>query len=398
METTEKPNEVSFTASGLLLPFTFKSRLGCDGAVVGSLLNQNVEISFSNLLSAVRTRKAKHTDIKVDDNLGIVKDVYRNGSSISEQIEKGISVIQKNLNFTQDNRTQEDILKDIWKISEDQSLEKQFLETQLEEIREISDNLDKEKDYLEMYRQPITLDHLQSCMILNQKRGYTFKQAIQYENDLPGREISNKEENILKQAEEFLSNVEKKENRDVSYEKMISHTKQILEQTAELKMKEYLDIKELQSVYKQVSMAQNLSKEENYEIPIQIGEEITSINLKIIHGTEDKGEVRITLETEIWGKVEARFVEIDGGLEGSVLTDYMDKKELLKSHMNDLQKALTEALKETKTEVKSLFFGVNEKLNLNSLEEPKIEKSTDVSLLYKVAKEFIYYLKNIKEA
>ena len=103
-------------------------------------------------------------------------------------------------------------------------------------------------------------------------------------------------------------------------------------------------------------------------------------------------------ETEIWGKVEARFVEMDSGLEGSVLTEYMDKKELLKSHMNELQNALTEALKETKTEVKSLFFGVNEKLNLNSLEQPKIEKNTDISLLYKVAKEFIYYLKNIKEA
>ena len=85
-------------------------------------------------------------------------------------------------------------------------------------------------------------------------------------------------------------------------------------------------------------------------------------------------------------------------MEGSVLTDYMDKKTLLESHMSSLQEALTEALKETKIEIKSLFFGVNEKLNINSLETPKIEKNTDISLLYKVAKEFIYYVKGIKEA
>ena len=38
-----------------------------DGAVIGSLLNQNADMNFSNLLSAVRTRKAKHTDVKVND-------------------------------------------------------------------------------------------------------------------------------------------------------------------------------------------------------------------------------------------------------------------------------------------------------------------------------------------
>ena len=104
------------------------------------------------------------------------------------------------------------------------------------------------------------------------------------------------------------------------------------------------------------------------------------------------------METENLGKVEARFVETKDGLEGSVLTNYMDGKVLLESHMSDLQNALTEALKETKTEVKSLFFGTNEKLNLNTLEIPDIEKKTDLSLLYKTAKEFIYYLKGIKEA
>ena len=59
---------------------------------------------------------------------------------------------------------------------------------------------------------------------------------------------------------------------------------------------------------------------------------------------------------------------------------------------------MTEALKETKTEVKSLFFGVNEKLDINTLEKNDRDKKADVSVLYKVAKEFIYYVKEIKEA
>ena len=104
------------------------------------------------------------------------------------------------------------------------------------------------------------------------------------------------------------------------------------------------------------------------------------------------------METEKLGKVEARFVEMDDGLEGSILTDHMDGKEILEPHMNRLQAALTEALKETKIEVKSLFFGVNKKLDINALEKKNRDEHVDVSVLYKVAKEFIYYVKGIKEA
>ena len=66
--------------------------------------------------------------------------------------------------------------------------------------------------------------------------------------------------------------------------------------------------------------------------------------------------------------------------------------------MNRLQAALTEALKETKTEVKSLFFGVNKKLDINTPEKKDRDQNVDVSVMYKVSKEFIYYVKGIKEA
>ena len=41
--------------------------------------------------------------------------------------------------------------------------------------------------------------------------------------------------------------------------------------------------------------------------------------------------------------------------------------------------------------------GVNEKLDINSLEKKERENNINVSMLYKVAKEFIYYVKGIKE-
>lgn len=369
-----------------------------DGAVVGSLLNQNAEVSFQNLLSAVRTKKAKPMDVKVDDMVGTVSQVERRSASISEQIEKGIASVQETLTNAGSVKTPEILLKEIRDLQQDTRGQKEFDQVQMEEIRDILKETEKEQTYLETYHQPVTLDNLQSSRILNQKRGYTFKKAVQIQDELAERGLSSQEENILKEAGDFLSAVEQEDHRGEMYENMISHTKQILEQAAKQDTLHYLDVKELQSVYKQLSAAAGLAKEENYEIPVQIGEEVTSINLKIVQGTEDRREVKITLQTENLGKVEARFVETPDGLEGSVLTDHMDGKDLLESHSEDLQKALNEVLKETKTELKSLFFGVHEKLNIDAPEKGTHEKNTDISLLYKTAKEFIYYVKGIKEA
>lgn len=265
----------------------------------------------------------------------------------------------------------------------------------MQEIREGMKLTGKEKDYLEMYHQPVTLDHMQSVMNLNEKRGVTFKKIIRYEQDATSSDLKEAEESILKEAQDFLSTMEKEDVREQSYEKVIAHTKQVLEETLEHKKLGYTDIKELQSMYKQISVASALSKEENYEIPVQIGDEITSINLKIVQGTTNKGEVKVTMDTTKFGKVEARFVETPDGLEGSVLTDYMDGKEILEGNAHRLQEAIEEALKETKIELKQLYFGVSTKLDINTLDERQRETQVDVSILYKVAKEFIYYVKEV---
>jgi len=366
-----------------------------DGAVIGSLINQNADINFSNLLSSVRTRKAKHTDIKIDDTTGTTDRVNRKGSSISEQIERGFAGVQKSL-AAESGKTPEDVLKELQTMQQDKSSEKHLQQEQMQEIRDIIETSGKQKEYLEIYHQPVTLDYLQGAMILNEKRGFTFKKAVELEQKLSDQELAATEESILNEAQEFLSSMEQEDVRGESYQKMISHTREILEETLQQqKQMNYIDLKELQSIYKQVSVASSLSKEENYEIPVQLGEEITSINLKIVHGTASKGEVRITMDTKEFGKVDARFVETPDGLEGSVLTNYMDGKEILENHSDRLQQAINDALKETKTELKSLFFGVNEKLDINTLEKGERDTKTNVSLLYKVAKEFIYYVKEV---
>ena len=68
-----------------------------DGAVIGQLVKEGRELSFSSLLSAVRTRRVKGVDQKVDDEFGGLKEVISSGESISDQISAafGSSIVTK---------------------------------------------------------------------------------------------------------------------------------------------------------------------------------------------------------------------------------------------------------------------------------------------------------------
>ncbi len=354
-----------------------------DGAVVGSLVAQGADLNLSNLLSAVRTRKFGHLDVKADESLGFLQRVETKGISISTQIEEGFRLIEQ--------------------VDQDEKAEQEYAEEQLTEIRKILEDTGNCQEYLRAYSQPFTIDNLQSAGVLTGQRGTTFKRIrtmedifLKEQEETPG---DNQSIRFLDHAVRFVERLEEPEERKESYREMIEEAGQVLENTVRYLGNEagYLDIKEIRQLYKQLNLAADLAKEENYEIPVQIGEEITSINLKIIHNRDVAGEVRITMNTEETGKVEARFVLYENSLEGSVLTEYMDKREELENRVDALSQALTEALQDTKIEIRQILFRSSSSLNLNTI--PSFEKTehADTALLYRVAKGFITFIQNRQE-
>lgn len=62
-----------------------------DGAAVGALVNTQAELHFSNLLTAVRSGKVKSLDQRITDALGAVTELIRRGESISDQVARGFA-------------------------------------------------------------------------------------------------------------------------------------------------------------------------------------------------------------------------------------------------------------------------------------------------------------------
>lgn len=371
-----------------------------DGAVVGSLVAQGAELNFSNLLSAVRTRKFGHMDVRADESLGFLQDTETKGISISTQIEEGFRAIREALGMGQ---SMEEAFRQMEQLDRDEAVRKEFAEEQLAEIRKILENKGNGQEYLRAYGQPITLDNLQSVGFLTGQRGSTFRRIRTLEDTFlkeQGEETEGaKPIRFMDHAIRFVERMEEPEERTVSYREMIEEAGQVLENTVHSLGNEagYVDIKEIRQLYKQLNLAAELAKEENYEIPVQIGEEITSINLKIIHNRDMAGEVKITMDTEETGKVEARFVLFENSLEGSVLTEYMDKKDQLENRADALTEALTEALEETKIEIRQLLFQSTGSLNLNTIPQGEKAQHVDTTLLYRVAKGFITFIQNTQE-
>lgn len=57
-----------------------------DGAVIGQLVKEGRELTFSSLLSAVRTRRAEGKEFTIDDDFGSLESQQSRGETISEQI------------------------------------------------------------------------------------------------------------------------------------------------------------------------------------------------------------------------------------------------------------------------------------------------------------------------
>ncbi len=392
-----------------------------DGAVIGSLVNQGAELSFKNLLSAVRSKKKNNIDISVDDDLGGLESVNQKGDSISDQINTmqkvkyNESLVKDVLDYIEPNAiadmdlnseiTLEEIAEQLKAFDDEnsQKTERQFQLQQLDDIRKIKDIEESVIKSLTDFDQPVTVDNLLAAAYMRQNRGATFKnlyeQAEQEDADRMEEGPDNTETpfsltNALKEAmAELTENFTGEEEVNTSYENLQNVAKDILETAIEKNVATSVDIKCMALTFKQVTLAKNLAKEQNYEIPVMIGDEITSIHLRIIHG-DDSGKVTATTESETYGKVAAEFTVTTDSISGYIATDTEEGLQNLKQ----IETGFTEKLQNKDKQMTSLNLVFSKNLDIQKFgnEDSNREQTGKVSSreLYTIAKEFLCTLQN----
>lgn len=414
-----------------------------DGAVIGSVVASGAQMNFKNMLSAIRSNTDKNMDIRVDDGFGALEELIAKGKAIDEQIMSGFhkensddarrqqeryyARLSGEINTELAEKTDAEKLKNV-EISESTTIE-QFADsikmTQMSESREKQDAWKKEnlKNFQESlqeaqqieeqvieslidYGQTISLDNIYAAEMLMVDRGSLFRQIIEKTNspetdedtDLADEGVfDDTEESILAQSERFTQALTGKESAGTAYQEMIDKAGAAVEKLIERNGVSYIDVKAAQSLYKGLALAGNLAREENYEVPMNIKGEITSVNLKIYHNAAETGKVSITFETDALGKVAAEFDVADKSISGMVVYE---------------NKAVGADLKQLEQTIKEELAGENKKnvgislVQSNAVDFNKFgrdrqaqgtQNKTSTAELYRTAKAFLTALKDIQK-
>ena len=347
-----------------------------DDAAVGALVNMGAEVSFKNMLSAVRSRKKAGMDFMVDDAFAGVEAIEK-GVSISRQIESGF------------NRNYRDIVGNIADrmAKQDASTEKEYRQEQMREVQQACEVEDAVIEELLHSKQPVTINNLAAADMLMNSRGALYKKMKEYTSP-------ENEENVKDAVSRLHDALTDEKSAQEAFEEMEQVFGEVLEEAQYNPDISYIDLKAIQSCRKQLTLAAGLAKEENYQIPVEINGETTAIHLRVLHDKQDGGKVKATFETESHGKVAAEFSIRNGKVSGYIACSTQEGTDNIQGKNDSLQKCLrttVEALAHNELELGDIGIVCSAELDLNAYtaEETQNGSSVQTADLYQIAKAFI---------
>lgn len=340
-----------------------------DDAAVGSLLKEGADITFSNLLTAMRSTKRQGMDYRVSDDFDGV-DAVHTGKSITDQILAGFPGLGQEKADGGEGKGQEhqpseeaesyyrmlagqiadslepEMLADrqpeaqtsmeafaeaLQEQTADAELEQSYLQEQLQSFRGLENVEQAVVQELVAYRQPVTANTMEAAAALRKKPGALYRKLRDLEDGAGVSAENRKADKLLESLTDQNSAQEACEEMNGDYEALLDEA--IEEAT------DYLDLRTLQSCKKQLALAGSLAKEENYQVPVEINGELTAINLKVLHGSES-GKVSITAQTEEYGQITARFSLKEQTVSGYIACDSRKGTDWLRGRQEALERSL----------------------------------------------------------
>lgn len=389
-----------------------------DGAAIGALIAQGGELTMRNLLTAVRSSKKSGMEYTVDDEFSGVEGSMN--KSITEQIETAYQAdcmkdvletltpvkMQKLLeNPEWENYTPEQLKEALSQMAQETEAkeaeaDQKYFAEQAREVRQAAVTEEQVYGLLSRLDLPNTVDNVLAANRLMNKRNQVFSQLFNKDEVFSGEEVDF--EAIKEEILERFAN-------SLKTPKEMAAAQEVLAETAENVMKTMIadkehitsmDIRELKLMNTQLSIAGKMAEEENYTIPVLVGDEVTNMSLKIVRGTKKKGMVEIMFETEKAGKIAAAIRAEENGISGLVASSNKETKDLIEAHVKEITGKWAEEGENT------LQAAYVEDLDLNKFSqgvsmgdgEEKDSESYEIQTarLYNIAKSFIESVKELE--
>ena len=344
---------------------------------------------MENLLSAVRSSRHKHMDYSVSDEFGGVSRKDTGIESITAQIAKGFSMTEP---------VNREALQELLENAGNEEAVEEFERIEGEQLRTAVKEEDAVIRQLTDYEQPITAEHLLFASHMMKNSGEIWKQLSgmrtkDQENTRSAEKAQSDDvsHSLKNLGEELLKSLEGKEQAKSGYRSFCETIQSMITEESYMENRQALDVRAMSTLYKQMSFLGSMAREENYEIPAQIGDTLTSINLKIIHNSDLESKAAISLETETLGKVAAEFKMNGQKLEGFCICNSEEGTVFLREGKELLENKLSEE----NIPAGEIYFAESKTLNLTEFSLKQShgrQEGADAGVLYRSARAFIGYV------
>ena len=317
-----------------------------DGAVIGALVNQGVDITMKNLLTAVRSGN-KSMDYTVNDEFAGVKGTIK-GARIEQQIlasyqadcihhvmnELSPQSLEQVKNW--EDMTPEQLMEALQEDGSEEVLEQQYYSDILSEYTSVLEASDDVYAYLEKYDIKNSAKNVLavSRLLKNPSNGFDVLFGTEHKSDDCKAMIAEMKNTILERFGEAVKTPEE-----------MAEAQETLAEVAERAMQTMIienepvsvkDINDLRMMSQQFMLCSKKAEEESYLVPVATGDSVTGVSLKIVRGKEEKGFVDIFFRGALMEKVAASFEAKKHGISGMIATTDEETKKLFEDNLNML--------------------------------------------------------------
>ncbi len=322
-----------------------------DGAAVGALVNTQAELHFSNLLTAVRSGKVKSLDQRITDELGAVTELIRKGESISDQVARGFA-----------GRAEEALTE----VSYSRETEEEFNRILLEEIRKTAQAEGDSVVLLQRGELTTSAENLMAAQALlhgtedlyeaagvrkgvPQQRtaamqgaagtagaagvagtpapaGAAGTEASGATTGHPGtaamavpQDTAEAADNGIVRSLELWQKLEEKDSFRTAYAEMAEEAAAAAEEATFEGADTSLDVRRMQLIHKQLTIVSHLARQEEYMVPMYIGDTLSRVHLTFDRSGAGKNTVQINARLDGGESLEASL-SLENGTVHGILT------------------------------------------------------------------------------
>lgn len=225
-------------------------------------------------------------------------------------------------------------------------LDREYAQEQLKDFQDASFTEEEVYSFMERYGLDNNIANILASSRMMKNPNIGFRDLFDKEDlpDTAAEMIEQMKETVLEEFGEAVKTPQEMADAQETLAEVAEHVMDTM--VMEKETITAADLKRLRLMNSQFQLCAQKAKEESFLIPVQTGDTVSGISLKIVRGKVDKGLVDIFFRGELMGKVAASFEAKEKGISGTIAVSDEETRKLISDHLGMLADSINDEGKE----------------------------------------------------